>query len=142
MSEKDLKSLISHFTLGKVGLVGQFGLVGLRRTPKINLGALFGRRWEADLGVPPGIPQGQAGAFGAKVRIYPTDANSRTSLLGFREAGSNYGYLGQDDPVLHFGLGRHHSVNIVVVFPDGTEVTMSDVSANRIVTIDGVRANR
>ena len=79
-------------------------------------------------------PNGQAGAFGAKVRVYPAGAD-KEPMLGFREARSNYGYLGQDDPVLHFGLGRHVSVNLEVVFTDGTRVTMSDVSANRTVTV-------
>jgi len=87
-------------------------------------------------------PNGQAGAFGAKVRIYPGGGNSRTSLLGFREARSNYGYLGQDDPVLHFGLGRHQSVTVVVVFLNGVEVAMPGVSANRIVTVAGKRTKR
>jgi len=87
-------------------------------------------------------PNGQAGAFGAKVRIYFTDANSRARLLGFREARSNYGYLGQDDPVLHFGLGRHQSARVVVAFPNGAEVTMPRVSANQIITVAGQRTKR
>jgi hypothetical protein len=45
-------------------------------------------------------PGGQAGAFGAKVKVYPVGTSGKSSLLGFREAKSNYGYLGQDDPVL------------------------------------------
>jgi hypothetical protein len=59
--------------------------------------------------------------------------------LGYREARSNYGYLGQDDPVLHFGLGRHPAVDVVIVFLDGTEVTVKNVQANQILTIEGQR---
>jgi hypothetical protein len=79
----------------------------------------------------------QAGAFGATIISYTTDKGSRSSLLGLREAKSNYGYLGQDDPVLHFGLGLHTCVNIMVVFPDGSEATATDVSANQTVVVEG-----
>jgi len=82
-------------------------------------------------------PDGQAGAFGAKVKIYPADRSTGRSLLGFREAKSNYGYLGQDDPVLHFGLGRHEAVDIVVVFPDGTKAAAVDVPVNQTVAVEG-----
>jgi hypothetical protein len=82
-------------------------------------------------------PGGQAGSFGAKVRIYPAGSIGKGPLLGFREAKSNYGYLGQDDPVLHFGLGRHRSADVVVVFLDGSVVTTSAVAANQIVTVKG-----
>jgi len=51
-------------------------------------------------------PQGQAGAFGAKVYVRAEGAEPQ-ALLGMREARSNYGYLAQDDPVLHFGLGEY-----------------------------------
>jgi len=85
-------------------------------------------------------PGGQAGAFGAKVRIYPAGARGKRSLLGFRQAASNYGYLGQDDPVLHFGLGRHRSVDVVVAFLDGSVVTTTAAEANQVVTVKGSSA--
>ena len=78
--------------------------------------------------------QGQAGAFGAKVRVYPSDTT--TELLGLREARSNNGYLGQDDPVIHFGLGSHASVTVVVSFLDGTTRTLTDVAANQTLFVD------
>ncbi|MCP4614514.1 MAG: CRTAC1 family protein [Planctomycetes bacterium] len=84
-------------------------------------------------------PSKQAGAFGARVKVYPAGKRSRGSLLGFREAKSNYGYLGQDDPVLHFGLGRHQSVSVVVTFPDGSAITKANISANQIIIVDGSR---
>ena len=82
-------------------------------------------------------PGGQAGAFGAKVTIYPDGAIGKGPLLGFREARSNYGYLGQDDPILHFGLGPHRSVDVVVVFLDGSVATVTAASTNQIVTVRG-----
>lgn len=81
-------------------------------------------------------PQGQAGAFGSKVYIYPAGQLHQT-ILGFREAKSNYGYLGQDDPILHFGLGQHLKVDIKVVFPDKSVITQFGVNRNQLVMIDG-----
>ena len=85
-------------------------------------------------------PQSQAGAFGAKTRVYPAK-QSPNKLLGLRESRSNNGYLGQDDPVLHFGLGAHQSVDVVVTFLDGTEVTQTNVAAKQTVTIRGTKAS-
>ncbi|OHB72987.1 MAG: hypothetical protein A2Z25_06230 [Planctomycetes bacterium RBG_16_55_9] len=78
-------------------------------------------------------PGGQAGAFGAKVRIYPAGKGGKGPLLGLREAKSNYGYLGQDDPVLHFGLGSHESVDIVITYLDGSEVTTTNIQVNQTI---------
>ena len=58
-------------------------------------------------------PDGQAGAFGTKTRIYPAGQLGGT-LLGLRESRSNDGYLGQNDPVLHFGLGPIGPVDVRV----------------------------
>lgn len=76
--------------------------------------------------------QGQAGAFGAKVRVLGTG----DTLLGFRESRSNNGYLGQDDPIVHVGLGSETSVTVEVTFLDGTIRTVTEVEANQIVTVD------
>ena len=81
-------------------------------------------------------PQGQAGAFGAKVFIY-SNGEKEAKLLCMREAKSNYGYLGQDDPVLHFGLGEHCKVNLKVCFLDGTLVELDNFDVDRIVSING-----
>ena len=75
---------------------------------------------------------GQAGAFGAKVRVFPAGGGR---LLGLREAKSSSGYLAQDEPVLHFGLGSVLTVDVEVTFLDGTRVVRSAVAANQTVTI-------
>ena len=80
-------------------------------------------------------PQGQAGAFGAKTRIYPGREAGMT-LLGFRESRSSNGYLGQNDPVLHFGLGSNTTADVVVTFLDGKTATRTYVAANQTLTID------
>jgi hypothetical protein len=54
-----------------------------------------------------------------------------------RQSRSNTGYLGQDDAVLHFGLGAKKLVDIAVTFLDGTRVERAGVRANQTITIDG-----
>jgi enediyne biosynthesis protein E4 len=84
-------------------------------------------------------PKGQAGAFGAKTYIYPVGQSD--VLLGMRESRSNNGYLAQDDPVLHFGLGERETVDVVVQFLDGTVVRKSSISANQAISIDASNSN-
>lgn len=85
-------------------------------------------------------PAGQAGALGAKTRVYSAGTRADGSLLGFRESRSNWGYLGQDDPILHFGLRQHDTASIEVVFSYGPSVAISNVKANQIITITGPRS--
>jgi len=79
-------------------------------------------------------PNGQAGAFGAKVRVYPK-GQLDGPLLGFREARSLTGHCAQNDPVLHFGLGENAQVEVVVEFLDGTRIIHTDVDANSVLSI-------
>lgn len=88
-------------------------------------------------------PQGQAGAFGAKVYvspenqggIYPKRGGNLTQI-GLREACGAIGYLGQNDPVLHFGLGTHTAVDVTVEFVCGRRATSRNVSADQTITIN------
>ena len=57
--------------------------------------------------------------------------------LAVRESRSASGYLGQDDPVLHVGLGPHTRVDVVVTFIDGPTRILSGVTSNQTVTVDG-----
>ena len=79
---------------------------------------------------------GQAGAFGSKVKIYAA-GQAGARLLGFREAKSCYGYMAQDDPILHFGLGSHSLVDLMVEFLDGTKMVVKNVCANQTVAVSG-----
>jgi hypothetical protein len=86
-------------------------------------------------------PKGQAGAFGAKVKIYEAgQVGKPSSLVCFREARSQEGYLGQNDPVLHFGLGRRSKVDVEVRFLDGTVGARRKVTANQTIIIEGRRS--
>lgn len=80
-------------------------------------------------------PNGQAGAFGAKVKVYP-EGQAGAKLVGYREARSMNGYLGQNDPVLHFGLGFHTSVDVEVQFLDGTKLLFEQVPANQTLKVN------
>jgi hypothetical protein len=86
-------------------------------------------------------PQGQAGAFGARASIYPANQAGQQPprLLGMREARGNNGYLGQDDPVLHFGLGEIEAVDLVVKFVDGSTTVRRNVSAGQTILVAGPR---
>ena len=82
-------------------------------------------------------PNGQAGAFGAKVRIFAAGQAASGAPLAMREARSTDGYLSQSDPVQHFGLGSRATVDLVVTFLDGTARTLTGISANQLVVVDG-----
>lgn len=79
-------------------------------------------------------PQGQAGAFGAKMRVFRAGT---TALVAMREAKNVYGYLSQDDPVIHVGLGSAATVDVEVTFLDGSRVTRRGVSANQTIFFIG-----
>ena len=79
-------------------------------------------------------PQCQAGAFGAKVVVRP--AGDAVTVTGMREAKGNAGYLGQDDPVLHFGLGAEASVDVTVTWVDGTQAQALAQAANQRILVD------
>ena len=83
-------------------------------------------------------PQGQIGAFGAVTRVYPP-GQIGAQLIGHRESRSSNGYLGQDDPVLHFGVGAQATVDVVTTFLDGTTIQQQRVVTNRFITIDASR---
>jgi hypothetical protein len=81
-------------------------------------------------------PDGQRGAFGARTYVYAAGDLDGT-LIGMRESKGNHGYLGQDDPKVHVGLGALSSIDIRVDFLDGTSKTMTGVAVNQEILIDG-----
>ncbi|KAA3614051.1 MAG: DUF4038 domain-containing protein [Calditrichaeota bacterium] len=82
---------------------------------------------------------GQAGAKGASVRVYTTGIEKK--LIGFQEALSVRGYLGQNEPVLHFGLATHEFVDVEVTFVDGSKAMRTNVPANQPLSISGPDAD-
>nr|ABC86200.1 cartilage acidic protein 2 [Physcomitrium patens] len=72
-----------------------------------------------------------APARGATVRL--VDESGRVQKRAI-DAGS--GYLCCMEPVAHFGLGSLAGpVNLQIVWPDGAEVTMANVSTRQLVTV-------
>jgi hypothetical protein len=79
---------------------------------------------------------GQVGAFGAKVYVYQAgQLGNDAARIAWREARSQVGYLAQNDPTLHFGVGQHGSVDIRVVFLGGITVDQTNVSSSQTLTI-------
>ena len=69
-------------------------------------------------------------AFGARVKVVAGDL---TQMDERRSGGS---YLSQNDTRLHFGLEKRQKADTVEVrWPDGAVETLTDVAANRFITI-------
>jgi len=79
---------------------------------------------------------GQIGAFGARVSVYEAGGlGDPARRIVWREATSVTGYLAQDDPELHFGLGAEALVDIRVEFLGGVVVDLSNIPGNVLVSI-------
>ena len=79
---------------------------------------------------------GQVGAFGAKVTLYEDGGlNDPNRRIVWKETTSATGYLAQDDPELHLGVGLHHKVDIKVEFPGGVSKELLGVMTNSLVEI-------
>ncbi|MDZ7345655.1 MAG: CRTAC1 family protein, partial [candidate division KSB1 bacterium] len=76
-------------------------------------------------------PKGDLGGFGTKIWVFDRGhMEEMTRLVGYREVQNAYGYLCQDDPVQHFGLGQRDSADVKVRLLDGTVLKMYSVPAN------------
>ena len=77
-------------------------------------------------------PKGDRGGFGAKIWIYERGhMDDPAHLVGYRQVINAYGYLCQDDPVQHFGLGQRDSVEIKVRMLDRSELKLYGVPAKQ-----------
>ncbi len=75
-------------------------------------------------------PAGDMGAFGSKIWVFEAGyLNDMDHLLGYKQIQSTYGYLSQDDPVQHFGLGQRDFCDVKIKLLDGTIFTYTDVPA-------------
>ncbi len=75
-------------------------------------------------------PAGDMGAFGTKIWVFKAGyLNDMNHLLGYKQIQSTYGYLSQDDPVQHFGLGKRDFCDVKIKLLDGTIFTYSNVPA-------------
>jgi hypothetical protein len=87
-----------------------------------------------EIGLPAGVAYGQAGentsAMGPVFEDFEHDGQQRE-----RVAGS--GYLSQDDPRVHFGLGSSAKIErLTVTWPGGTRQVIENPPANRVVVVE------
>ncbi len=77
-------------------------------------------------------PRGDMGAFGSKIWVFDKGyMDDMSHLVGYRQVQNTYGYLCQDDPVQHFGLGQRDSVDVKVLLLDSTIFQVYRVPAKR-----------
>ncbi len=75
-------------------------------------------------------PNGEAGALGARVRLYAAGRLGVPEFLrGFREVRGASGYCAQESPRLHFGVDGSSSYDVEIRFTDGTVVTRTNLGA-------------
>jgi glucose/arabinose dehydrogenase len=104
------------------------------RTLTVYRNDLAPQNW---LNVRPVGPAGNAGADGAKIRIYAAGTNQllwyeQVAQYDFQVATSSYGF-GRTER--HFGLGSRTAVDVVIEFPDGTIRRVNNVAANQTIEI-------
>lgn len=77
-------------------------------------------------------PKGDMGGFGTKIWVYDRGyLGDQAHLVGYRQVINAYGYLCQNDPVQHFGLGQRDSVDVRVRLLDKTELKLYGVAAKQ-----------
>ena len=84
---------------------------------------------------------GHAGGFGAKLDLYEAGkVGVPASLKGHREMSGEYGYLGQDLPIAHFGVSAAGGAkyDLKVTFQDGTQRVYSGLAPGQKVGVASV----
>ena len=80
---------------------------------------------------------GQAGAFGARVFVFePGGMNDPAQRITWSEATGATGYLAQDNPELHFGVGERTTVDVRVDFHNGPSVELAGLPTNGLHLIE------
>ena len=79
-----------------------------------------------------GVP-GNALGLGTKVTVYKAGS---TEILGYEELRTDFAYRSKRPASLHFGLGGADSVDVKLVFPNGTSKTVTGVSADQRVVLE------
>jgi hypothetical protein len=82
--------------------------------------------------------RGYVGGLGAKLDLYAAGhVDDPTFLEGHREMTGEYGYLGQDMPIAHFGAPSEGGAeyDLRVIFLDGTERVYRDLTPGQKVLV-------
>jgi hypothetical protein len=85
--------------------------------------------------------RGHKGGIGTKLDLYEAGkVGVRTALKGHREMTGEYGYLGQDLPIAHFGAPSAGGAkyDLRVTFPDGTQRVYSGLAPGQVVRVASV----
>jgi hypothetical protein len=68
--------------------------------------------------------------IGARIKIISGELNLTT------QKKSSVGYLSQNDPRIHFGIGKNEVIDLIEIkWPSGKVQTLEKVKANQILTI-------
>jgi hypothetical protein len=86
-------------------------------------------------------PRGHGGSIGAKLDLYRSGhLGEKNELKGHREIAGEYGYLGQDAPMAHFGApsagGARYDLR--VTFPDGTRKDYRDLTPGQKILVASI----
>jgi len=86
-------------------------------------------------------PHGHVGSIGAKLDLYQAGHVGQPAYLkGHREMTGEYGYLGQDMPIAHFGAPAAGGAkyDLRVTFPDGTQRVYSGLTPGQKVQVASI----
>ncbi len=75
------------------------------------------------------FPAGTRTAVGARVTV------TANGLRMMEDVNPVRGYLGQNDPRLHFGLGGAEKCDVEIRWPDGVVEKIANVKANQVLTL-------
>jgi len=79
---------------------------------------------------------GAAGGIGTKLDLYQAGhVGQRQYLKGHREIHGEYGYLGQDSPLVHFGTPSSGSYDLKVTFFDGTVRILNNITPGQKIQV-------
>ncbi len=132
-------SLDDGLTFGDIDGDGDLDVIGYNetfptRTLNVYRNDLAPQSW---LNVRPVGLAGNAGAAGAKIRVYAAGTNQllwyeQVAQYDFQVATSYYGY---GETERHVGLGSRANVDVVVEFPSGHVTRINNVAANQTVRV-------
>jgi hypothetical protein len=79
------------------------------------------------------------GGIGTKLDLYSAGYLDQPNFLkGHREVQGEYGYLGQDMPLVHFGAQASEKYDLKVTFLDGSEEIITGLNPGKIIQVSKI----
>jgi hypothetical protein len=76
-------------------------------------------------------------AVGSLARVFEAGhAGDMSRFLAQRQLQTATGFCSQEAPELHFGLSADSTYDLVVTFPSGAAVTMTEVKPGQTLTVE------